>query len=348
MPRHVRAVLSSVILVALLAVVISAAGTSATFLATPHPSTTTTAATTTTTTAAPSSDNLVPPASLMPDSLFNKPVGSWSVDPNSAVYVANIVTQYTSAYGHVGVNTDRPVYEVPAGQAMVPISVASGCNDFLSNTGTSAPIPSYAVAGDSSDQILTVYQPSTSTEWELWKAQPAAGGGWSACWGGKLDMATSDGVFAYNYGETASGISNLATEITEADIASGSIHHAIAMQILGEDCNGSVYPANRGDCGSNPADPSEGTWFRFPADLAMPSGLTPFAQMVFKAVQAYGAVVVDRGGAVMLEADQTGTWAAKGLPGTDPISASWDGDAEWQVVASLPWSNLQVVDQPRV
>ncbi len=41
--------------------------------------------------------------------------------------------------------------------------------------------------------------------------------------------------------------------------------------------------------------PSEGSWFRFPADLAMPSDLTPFAQMVFKAIQTYGMVVVDQG-----------------------------------------------------
>ena len=288
----------------------------------------------------------MPPATLMPDSLFNQNVQSWSVDSNSATFAADIVAQYTSAYGAVAVNTNRPVYWVPANQALVPVSVSSGCNDFTASTGTEVPIPSYAVAGSSSDEILTVYQPSSETEWEFWLSTKTTNG-WQACWGGKQSMATADGVFPAPYGETATGIANLATEITEEDVASGSIDHAIAMEILGDACNGDVYPADRGDCGSYPNEPHEGTWFRFPASLAMPSGLTPFGQMVFRAIQTYGAVVVDQGGAVALEADEPAAWAAAGHSGIDPITASWDGQAEYQVVASLPWNELQTIDPPQ-
>ena len=283
----------------------------------------------------------------MPDSLFNQNVQDWPVDANSAEFADDIVAQYTSAYGAVAVNTNRPVYWVPANQAVVPMSVASGCNDFTADTGAEVPIPADASAGSSSDGILTVYQPSTSTEWEFWRASQNADGSWSACWGGKQSMATTTGVFPAPYGETATGIANLATEITEADVASGSINHAIAMEIVGNACNGYVYPADRGDCGSYPGEPPEGTWFRFAPGTAMPSGLTPFGQMVFKAILTYGAVVVDQGGAVALEAEQAGDWAAEGNTGTDPITASWDGLPEYQVVASLPWANLQVVDPPQ-
>jgi hypothetical protein len=282
----------------------------------------------------------------MPDSLFNQNVQNWPVDPNSSEFADDIVAQYTSAYGEVAVNTNRPVYWVPANQPLVQLSVASGCNDFTASTGTEVPIPADATAGSSSDEILTVYQPSSETEWEFWLASKTSSG-WSACWGGEQSLATTDGVFPAPYGETASGIANLATEITDADVASGSIDHAIAMEVLGDACNGYVYPADRGDCGSYPGEPSEGTWFRFPSDLPMPSGLTPFAQMVFRAIQTYGAVVVDQGGAVALEAEQPEDWAAEGNTGTDPITASWDGLAEYQVVASLPWADLQVVDPPQ-
>ena len=75
----------------------------------------------------------------------------------------------------------------------------------------------------------------------------------------------------------------------------------------------------------------------------MPSGLTPFGQMVFKAIQTYGMVVTDYAGAVMLEAEQPSDWAAEGNSGTDPVTASWDGQAEYSVVANLPWSELQAV-----
>ena len=329
----------------------------------------TTASVTTATTLPTSSVTTLPtasvgsgPASVMPDSIFDSNVSNWALDPASSAVVANIVAQYESAYGEVAVNFNRPVYEAAANTPDVEVTVASGCSDFTGNqaspngsgaTGTEVPIPSYAVAGPSSDEILTVYQPSSNQEWEFWLAKDN-GGSWSACWGGEESL-TSDGVFPYPYGETASGISNLATEITERDIAAGSIDHAIGFEVLGDECDwsgtsshGGLSPANRSDCGDDIAGaPAEGQWFRFPAGLAMPSGLSPFAQMVFKAVQNYGMVIVDQGGAVALEADQPSVWAAEGNSGTDPITASVDGLQGYQVVASLPWQDLEAVDPPQ-
>ena len=190
-----------------------------------------------------------------------------------------------------------------------------------------------------------IYQPSSGTGWEFWQMVRNPDGSYSACWGGKLNMSSTNGAFPRPYGLSATGISYLATTITEADIASGSIDHAIAVAIPG--CYNFVYPADREDCpyqsGYMPGQPPEGQWYRFPAGLAMPSGLTPFGQMVFKAVQTYGMVVTDYAGAVMLEAEQPSDWAAEGNSGTDPITASWDGQAEYSVVANLPWAQLQAV-----
>jgi hypothetical protein len=237
------------------------------------------------------------------------------------------------------------MYTVPADQPEVNVSVASGCNNFLSSTGSEIPIPSFTSLNGSSDSPLVIWQPSTQTDWELWETSQQSSDSYSACWGGKLDMATSDGVFSPTFGLSATGISYLATAITEADVASGSIDHALAVTLPA--CNSYVYPANRGDCASDPGQPGEGQWFRLPANLAIPSGLSPFAQMVFKALQTYGAVVTDQGGSVSLESEQTSDWAAEGYSGTDPITASWDGLQEYQVVASLPWDELQVVDPPQ-
>jgi hypothetical protein len=291
----------------------------------------------------------------MPDSVFNDQVQGWSVDPGSAAVVTNVVDQYKYAYGAVAVNTDRPVYWVPANQPLVPIGLDSGCaSPFTASTGADVPIPANAVVGNDSDEILTIYQPSTNSEWEFWQTQHK-NGSWSACAGGKLSMSTSNGVFTWPYGETATGISNLATEVTEADVASGSINHAIAIQVLGSWCDydnsgvrGAKAPANRSDCGYSTAGwPEEGMWFRFAPGTAMPSGLTAFGQMVFKAGLKYGFVVVDEGGSVGIEADQSTAWSGEGHSGTDPITASFDGQQEYQVVASLPWSQLQEIDPPQ-
>jgi len=62
----------------------------------------------------------------------------------------------------------------------------------------------------------------------------------------------------------------------------------------------------------------------------------PVRQMVFQAIQTYGMVVTDYAGAVMLEAEQPSDWAAEGNSGTDPITASWDGQPEYGVVATCP------------
>jgi hypothetical protein len=284
------------------------------------------------------------PASEWPSSVFESDVQNWPVDANSGEFVNDLVTDYKDNYGTVGVNT-LPIYSVPAGQSEVNISVASGCNNFLSSTGSQIPIPPFTSLNGSGDSPLVIWQPSTQTDWELWEAARLSDSSYSACWGGKLDMASSDGVFPTSFGLSATGISYLATAITEADVASGSIDHAIAISL--PSCNGFVYPAGRGDCKDASGQPAEGQWFRLPANVAMPSGLTPYAQMVFRALQTYGAVVTDQAGSVSIESEQPSDWAAEGNSGTDPITASWDGLQEYQVVATLPWASLQVVDPPQ-
>ena len=134
-------------------------------------------------------------------------------------------------YGAVGVNT-MPIYTVPANQAEAAISVTPGCTDFTVDTGTEVPIPSYAALTGFSDSPLVIYQPSTGTDWEFWQLTPLSASSYHARWGGRLSLATSDGVFPAPYGLSATGISYLATTITEADVESGSIDHAIAVPCL--------------------------------------------------------------------------------------------------------------------
>ena len=83
-------------------------------------------------------------------------------------FAADIVSDYTQDYGSVGVNS-MPIYRVPAGQPGVAISVLPGCNDFLPDTGNEIPVPDYVTLTGTSDSPLVVYQPSTDTDWELWR-----------------------------------------------------------------------------------------------------------------------------------------------------------------------------------
>ncbi len=309
------------------------------------PSTTTSTVAPTTTSTSPPPTN-IPPDLQWPGNIFNDDVRNWPLDVSSAQFAQDVVADYKADYGAVGVNT-MPIYTVPANQAEAAISVTPGCTDFTADTGTEVPIPSYSALTGSSDSPLVIYQPSTATDWEFWQLTRLSASSYGACWGGKLSLETSDGVFPVPYGLSATGISYLATTITEADVESGAIDHAIAVAL--PRCNRWVYPAARTDCGSDPGQPAEGQWFRFaPGTTCPPSECsTPFAQMVFKAIQTYGMVVVDQAGAVMIEAEQPSDWAAEGNSGTNPITASWDGLEEYEVVANLPWSSVQAVDPPQ-
>jgi len=307
------------------------------------PSTTTTEAPTTTSppTTTPVS-NLTPAAALMAGSYFNRNVTGWAVDPQSSQFAADFVLDYQNNYGSVGVNT-MPIYEVGPGTPDSSISPRSGCGNFLGSTGNKIPVPSYLNLNGSGDNPLGLYDPSTDQLWEFWQFG-GSNGNFTACWGGQVPLGTTTGVFPQNYGLSATGISYVATTITENDVASGSINHAVAV-ILPSNCAHYIFPADRGDCnGSN--QPHEGQWFRFAPGTSMPGGLTPFAQMVFKAISTYGMIVVDQGGAVMLEAEQDADWGAQGHSGPAPVGQSWNGRQEYQVVASLPWQDLQAIDEP--
>lgn len=315
----------------------------------PPPAPTTT---TTTTTTLPTTTTTLPPTTsgvgLFPDSLFDQPLGATSAPaPDSAQLVASLSSQIASS-GGVGVNNTGygiPVFDASASQPLVPISVSSGCDDFLGSTGAAVPIPPDAVPASGTDSSMIIYQPSTGDDWEFWQAHNNDNGTWSACWGGEISgISSSNGVFPNGYGVAGSGISYLATLVTFSDVESGAIDHVIPITV--PSCNGMVAPADRTDCGNNPGEVSEGTLLRFPSSLPMPSGLTPFAQLVFHAIQDYGAVVQDQSGGVFIGTEASAAWAEQGNSGTDPITTSFAGKGQSGALSGVPWGDLEVVAPP--
>lgn len=252
------------------------------------------------------------------------------------------------------------------------------------NGATSIPIPASLNAAwnnsGSSDNPLMVYQPSANNgageEWELWQARynftsnnSAFANAWSACFGGTISMA-SNGILP-NGGLSATRISYVATNITEDDVVSGVINHAMAVDL--PDCNGHVYPATAGDCSSDPGYPAEGQYFVFSPNVNCGSYTQTLLQnMVCVAGKKYGFVATDFAGAVDVNVESSSDWFQDGnpgtgpawctlsggqvvicTPGTDPISQasimsngteapSYSGD----IMGNLPWSQLEVVDPP--
>lgn len=327
-----------------------------------------------------------PPASLFTASsdIFNQAVTSWPVDPESANMVAGLVKSYQEDYGTVGIGGIPIIYAPPNTPTVTVTLQTSGCGGGGGglNGATSAPIPSYLgpiwANNGSSDNPLVVYDPSTGWEGEYWQARynTVAPDGWSACYGGYLSMGTSDGVLP-NGGLSATRIAYGATAITENDVNSGAIDHAMAIQV--PNCDGGVYPATDHDCQGSPCNwatatsscyLSEGSYFRFAASVNCASyDNTPLEEMVCVAGQKYGFVVTDFAGDVQVASEDVYDWVDNGnvgngpvwgdnangqccviiTPGQDPISRAEtksNGQEDLYTLTGEPWSTAQVVDPP--
>ena len=113
------------------------------------------------------------------------------LDPNSSAIVSDLAGQVQNPYGEAVLNTTRyssPIYTVPAGQATVNVTWTNclsqaGESPSLAAALKNVPIPANAVPSIGTDADVVIYQPSTDTEWELWKAAQS-GNSWSACGAG--------------------------------------------------------------------------------------------------------------------------------------------------------------------
>jgi Fibronectin type III domain len=261
-----------------------------------------------------------------------------TVNPESATFVKSML----STNKGFGVNL-MPLVRAAAGAATVPLS-----GPMTPNTGTQVAIPVGYPLNTSTDGPIVVKYVDPSDEFlddiELWRCV-AAGAGYSATWGGRLlDLATSSAVFPGTYGLSASGISYLATMISQDDAMNGAILHAVAFQASTIDA-GFVPPAVRqdGNAASHPGYCHEGNKMYLPAAVKKPSGLVPFSSMLFDCLQRFGAYVVDQtqnSGYNMFVAEDPSNWKAQGMTGTDPITASMGGQPAYEAVAPIPWSQL--------
>ena len=99
---------------------------------------------------------------------------------------------------------------------------------------------------------MSIYQASTDTLWEFWKARKV-NGKWQGCWGGRLAYASkSDGTFESYYGTTATSLPFIGGQITAEELQRGSIKHVMGISLVElEKASIFSWPAHRSD-GVNP------------------------------------------------------------------------------------------------
>jgi hypothetical protein len=365
--RHQRAILGIVVLVTLTAACSDTtpsggAGKPSTWTTAsstpstaPAPTTSTTASSTSTTASGPTTTT----APAVADRVFaasspwyqavprQQPVG---VD--AFAFGQEIAAEISGGYGHASFNTYKyapVVYTVAANAPTVAVGMwncqdKAQLDDGLVEQLSAVPIPADAIIPPDSDAHVAVWQPATDTVWEMWRAR-RVGEGWEACWGGRLDHAsTSIGTFAFPYGATASGWSLLAGLVTPDDLRSGTIDHALAISVGSVRAETVSWPANRTDGKSDaPNSIPAGQRLRLDPSVDVASlAVTPLGRMVATALQRYGAIVRDSSpGSVSVYAQYPDpTLKAAGV---DPYLAFYGGRPKYEQLDGIPWDRLVVL-----
>jgi hypothetical protein len=284
-------------------------------------------------------------------SFWNKPLASTApIDAQSPTYVAGLQRQLTTAIPWINTSSySSPVYTVGARTPTVRVKVDNSAplavTAPLQSAFDQVPIPANAAAAAGTDGTMTVYQPSTDRLWEFWQASKQADG-WHAVWGGRMSyVSKSPGYYTAPYpmwGATATSLPFLGGLMRVSEIQAGRFDHALAVAIPETRAGVFSWPAQRTDGTVNDAAAiPEGTRFRLPASLNLDAMPMPgLVRMMAKAVQKYGMVIRDKGGAIAFY-------------GEDPTPLGYDpyygatgffgGSYPSTLLAQFPWAYLQAL-----
>lgn len=290
-----------------------------------------------------------------PDSVWRQDVSTAPLAVDSSEMVAGIAEQVADRYDGVAAFNLRQYstsfYVVDADQARVRVAFDNCQKKKSTPRGLfgprgqfeDVPVPDDAVPAAGRDGQLTIYSPSADQLWELWRAE-RVDGGWQACWGGRIDhVSISPGYFKGGFGSSASGLAISGGMVWVDDVERGAIDHALSLQLVDVAHWKNVsWPAQRSD-GSDKSEHAvpEGTRLRLDPSLDVGSlDLSPIAEMIARAAQRYGFIVVDKAGAVAVTA-QTGQVSTRG--GADVWNDLLGGDPAYAVMKGFPWDRLQAL-----
>ena len=300
------------------------------------------------------------PPALQTDKVFSstsfwyKPIpADVKLHPNSNNLVKEFVRQRNQYYNTVTINTSSyasPVYTAASDVKKVKVDFYN-CQKktwvdpvFLAMM-SSVPIPTYALPATGTDGEMTIYDPKSSIIWEMWKARKDANGGWSACWGGKLENASSSqGIFKQYYGTTATGLPFIGGQITAEELERREIKHVMGISLVDLASWKIIsWSANRSD-GYNPNNLpnriAEGQRFRLDPSVNVDKlPLSKAGKVIAKAAQKYGFVVWDKAGAVSLRAQNPTSYTALGK--ANPYPALFENKPNYALLNGIPWDRLQ-------
>ena len=173
---------------------------------------------------------------------------------------------------------------------------------------SSAPVPMPAEAEPDAqvDAHLAIVSPEENRVWEMWAARRRTNGEWECCAGmsypldgsGVFDpseFAIRNGESIHLYGPTrAAGVPAIAGLIRQDEILAGHITHKLAFACKASGLLSHYFPPTTWTDGGVPHGLPAGLVVRLDPGLDLAAfDLSPAARVVAKALQEYGAVLVD-------------------------------------------------------
>ncbi len=273
-----------------------------------------------------------------PSSPFNVPIKTApQLDPASAAMVAR-ASRDRQAYANL-YEYGIPIYGSTSTTPRYSIACAmEGEWGHCPLSDRPMPIPAHAKPSTGTDGAMVVIEPNGSMG-EYWQAS-RTGTGWTASWGAINSVIGS----GWGGASTGAGASRLGGVIRVSEIQEGVIEHALVVQ-TDTACAGVFRaPAIKTDGDSTRPDClPEGARLQLdPAiDVSRIAGITPAERTVARALQRYGAYVIDRGGAPLSVSFERAPDATASSPGSAYVAAglSWD----YHGMPRIPWSRLRVL-----
>ena len=289
---------------------------------------------------ADSPDGTIPPTigncSIFPaDNIWNTPVDTLPLDPNSAAYIntigadAIVHADFGSGLwdgGPIGI----PLIEVAGSQPKVTIRFNPDGYADESDPGP-YPVPTAAPieggADSDGDRHVLVLEKDNCVLYELYRAFPQTDGSWLVDSSARYDL-NSHALRPDTWTSAdAAGLPILPGLVRYDEVASGEIRHAIRFTVP-QTRRAYVWPA-RHFASSRTGEnyPPMGQRFRLRADYDI-SGFSAPTQVILRALKTYGMILADNGSA----------WYISGAP-----DERWDNDVlhELDVVTG---SDFEAVD----
>ena len=196
------------------------------------------------------------------------------------------------------------VYVASASDPLVQVTVPAGWGYPGGTISIHMPLAANGAAG-TDGELLVIDGDTVYNFWQF--SRTSATTATASCYGCE-NVVTGDGWGSkspfLSAGITAVGASQLGGLLVQAETDTGQINHALQLVVDSSLVrSGFTGDAISGDGGSATGIVQEGDHLGIPLGTPMPAGLSPLGQEVFRAMQQYGAYVVDvAGGATNVRA----------------------------------------------